>query len=82
MFNQLNKTEKDKIARFLSDEIMVEAIKKVFLGVFTRRRDQEEVNLLAADRLAIDHFYEGWKELEKYKSDPEQNEAVRRNVGL
>lgn len=63
----MNLTEQEKIKRFVSDETMSNAVHSVLLGAFLRPRKDNDVQILAASRIAIDLLEEGWKELKKLK---------------
>lgn len=68
------------IYRFIADPAMSEEVKNVLLESFMKKRTGD-VNMKAAQMMAIDLLQEGWKELERYKT--QQNEAkISRQVGI
>lgn len=78
----MDKTEIQKIQRFLSDKIMSGAVYEVLLDSFLKERANADVYVLAASRLSVDYLKQGWKELEKLKSAEEEVERDSVNPGL
>jgi len=65
----MDKTKQEKIKRFLDDRIMSDAVYGVLLDTFLSEKVEQDVNILAASRLAVTFLKEGWKELERFKQD-------------
>ena len=65
----MDKTRQEKIKRFLDDRIMSDAVYGVLLDTFLSEKVEQDVNILAASRLAVTFLKEGWKELERFKQD-------------
>lgn len=78
----MNDTQKQKLNRFLNDEVMSKSVYEVLLQSYLRPKERSDVNLLAASRLAIDLLQEGWKELAKYQVSDGDKSSSGLNVGL
>jgi hypothetical protein len=78
----MNKTEQQKVRNFLSDEIMANAVRGVLLQSFIKKRDRSDVNVIAAERIAIDLLEDAWKDLEKLRSKAEVEKRELTQVGL
>ena len=78
----MNETQRAKIQRFLDDKIMSEAVKSVILGAFLKPSKKNDVQTLAAERIAIDLLEEGFKELNKYALEEKKEKAALSQVGL
>ena len=77
----MNKDEQAKIKRFMSDELMSASVYELLLKSFMKRRDAD-VNLKAAQMVAIELLQDAWKDLErqKDKKDIEPSEGIQ--IGL
>ena len=62
---KLNKTEEDKIIRFMQDPLLNEAVFKVLLSTYIKQIDRTDVHYTAGQMIAIDLLHKSWKELEK-----------------
>ncbi len=80
MHNEIEK--KAKIDRFLKDERMAEVVRQELLESFMGSDLSEDVQVLAASRIAINLLREAWKNLEKYRSDDSRDKSSPRQVGL
>lgn len=78
----MDETQKEKINRFLSDEVMAGAVKKVLVDAFLKDRGDKDVQTLAASRIAIDLLEDGWKTLNKVKNKEEKEDKLSSNPGL
>ncbi len=78
----LSDTEKAKIARFLFDGTLSGAVFDVLLDTFIGKKASKDVNVAAAERIAVDLLHDAWKELEKCREDAD--EVINRitQVGL
>lgn len=75
--------KKEKINRFLSDAVMSSSVYEVLLDSFLdTEKYKNDVQLLAASRIAIDLLQEGWKDLQKYKKQAEAIKSELKQVGL
>ena len=72
----------EKLKRFARDEAMSSAVYDVLLQAFLKRTSPAEVQLLAAQMLAVEKLKEAWKELERYKEDTEDDLRKVEQVGL
>lgn len=79
---KLNKTEEDKIIRFLQDPSLSGAVYKVLLDVYTSRKDRTDVHLTAGQMIAIDLLHDAWKELEKIKHTDNATKDRPGQIGL
>jgi len=78
----LNEPQKKKVANFLQDELMADTVYQVLLNSFLKPSPIIDVNILAAERMAIRLLQEGWRELGKYENKVgEKNESVG-NIGV
>ncbi len=80
MHNEIEK--KAKIDRFLKDERMAEAVYQALIDSFMKERRTESVQILAASRIAINLLQDGWKDLQKYKTDDSKYINNQKQVGL
>lgn len=78
----ISETGKQKIVRFLQDEVMSSSVREILRESFLKSRPEKDVQTLAASRLAIDFLEDGWKELQKLKSSNADNGEKRGQVGL
>jgi len=77
----MDKTKQEKVARFLDDKVMSEAVYGIMLESFLKPK-QKDVQYLAASMIAVESLKDAWKEMEKFKII--RDEEVKRNyqVGL
>lgn len=76
---QLNK---ERIARFMSDELMSESVKESLIISFMKKREKSDVNLKAAQMIALELLQDSWKELEKVGNTSQNKAKERTQVGL
>lgn len=75
--------DREKIQRFLGDEVMANAVYKVLLDSFLKSdKFNGDVQLLAASRIAIDLLADGWKDLQRFKAPGENVKNELKQVGL
>jgi hypothetical protein len=79
MFNDIKQS---KIDKFLNDETLVEVIYSEIKKELLKSHNCMEVNVLAAERLAIMYFDEAWKSLLKNKTKVQQENKQIVQVGL
>lgn len=77
-----DKTQQHKIKSFLADRIMTDAVKSVLRETFLKSSGAQEVQTLAAERMAINLLEEGFKELKKFSNKAQQEIKEAGNVGL
>ena len=77
----MNELKQEKIRRFINDPVMAEAVFEVIRHSFLRTKGPKDVQVLAAERLALDFIDVAWVELERYLVKKE-GVAVERQVGL
>jgi hypothetical protein len=78
----MNETEKNKINRFMMDTVMSNSVYEVIRNAFLKNKGQRDLQILAAERIAIDLLEDAWKELLKFKSEKEQQTNEIKQVGL
>ena len=76
---QLNK---ERIARFMSDELMSESVKESLIISFMKKREKSDVNLKAAQMIALELLQDSWKELERVGNTSQDKAKERTQVGL
>ena len=76
--NQLNK---ERIQRFMSDEVMRESVKEALIHSFMKKRDGD-VQLKAAQMIALELLQEGWRELENMSSEAEHVDKKPKQIAV
>lgn len=79
---QITETDRVRIGRLLMDSDLSGAIYDVLLTTFLKKRDHADVQMAAAERIAIDLLNDGWKELEKCRPEGEKLSPPLKQVGL
>lgn len=75
--------ERQRINKFMNDQVCSDAVYDVLLKAFIADRPSDDVQTLAASRLAIDYLKRGWKELAKFKKDEGDRSPPKLNqVGI
>lgn len=65
----------------MHDTLMSESVYQTLLDSFLKKRDGD-VNLKAAQMLAIDMFTEGWRDLERMKDKEISTNKNTRQIGM
>ena len=65
----------------MHDTLMSESVYQTLLDSFLKKRDGD-VNLKAAQMLAIDMFTEGWRDLERMKGVENNINKNTRQIGM
>ena len=78
----MDAAKKERVARFLNDVMLSETIYNVLLQSFLKPRARQDVQLFAAARLAIDLLEEGWKDLNRYRSQPDSDVKIQTNPAV
>jgi len=78
----MSELQKEKIRRFLADPVMYETIRGVITRTFLKPKGEENVQLLAAERIAINLLEEAFKELERHKAEEDKDVNKLKQVGL
>ncbi len=79
MYNDL---KNNKIHNFINDLAMETAVYEVIRNAFLSKKGQKDVQILAAERLAVDFLDEAWKELNKHRDPVTEETKVTKQVGL
>ena len=76
--------EKGKIARFLEDTVLANAVYGVIQNEFLKiTPNTTDVNFLAAERISMICLRQAWDELEKcIRESGDKEVEIQRNVGL
>jgi hypothetical protein len=72
----MNPTQREKINRFLMDATMSDAVYEILSQSF-QKKDSNDTLHLAASFISLHKLKEGWKELEKFKSDDGESESPK-----
>lgn len=78
----MDQTRKEKLKRFMSDRVMAAAVRTAILETYLKPRAKLDVNVLAAERLAINLLDEAWKDMDRYRTDDEQKSDRGGNPGV
>lgn len=80
----LSEIQKIKIQAFLKDKILYDVIYEIFMKNFMKPLPHQDVNILAASRIAIDYLNETFQELDKIaieeKTSKSKDDLL--NIGL
>lgn len=74
--------KREKLSRFLSDEVMATAVFEVLMDTYTKPRAKLDVHTLAGERIAINLLQDAWRELQKFKHESGRTQDVVPQVGL
>lgn len=78
----MDATRQTKIDRFLKDEVMSQAVFEVIRKSFLKNKGVRDVQIMAAERLALEFLDLAWQELNKYKTAESTEKTVLSQVGL
>lgn len=78
----MNQTQKDKVIRFLDDSVMSDSVYELLLGSFLKDRGVRDVNVLAAERLAVDFLNRAWKDMSVVRGSVSEEEKNGNNPGV
>lgn len=75
----MNNNQTAKLNRFINDLEMQNAVHTVLRDAFLSKKGQKDVQILAAERLAVDFLDDAWKTLERYKDiqEVEQTKSIK-----
>jgi hypothetical protein len=71
-----------RIVEFVKDETTMNAVYEVLRDSFLTGKGQRDIQMLAAERLAIDLLDNAWRDLQKYKVDDKSSSPSLKQVGL
>ena len=74
--------EKGKVSQFVGDVMMSDAVYQILLQSFLKKSTSSDVNMKAAERIAIDLLNDGWKDLEKVSTVKDKIPSRTGQVGL
>lgn len=74
--------KQSKITKFLLDESMSRAVYESLVESFTKDTGERDVQVLAAKQLALIYLAKAWRDIEKYKIDPDKLTSKFNQVGL
>jgi hypothetical protein len=78
----MDEVTKHKIERFLSDKVMTDSVYNFIVKSFLRPTGLREVQIMAAERMAIELFNTAWIELERLKKIEDKDVTQSRQIGL
>ena len=78
----MNDAQREKVKRFVNDEVMQTAVKEVIQRAFLKARPEKDVHYLAAKSLSIEFLEDAWRELQRYKTDEGEEPKVTAQIGL
>ena len=78
----MDEYEKEKIKMFVSDKVMMEAVKKVVLASYLKPQKDKDVQTLAASRIAIDLLQDAWRDLKKISLEEQGDIKKLKQIGL
>ncbi len=78
----MNDLEKSKLDRFVKDESMNKAVYSFIREAFLEPSGTKDVQILAAERLAVDMLAEAWKQLGKFRETEDNPSKIQTQVGL
>lgn len=78
----MNEQKKQKIIRFMNDELMSQSVFEIIRDNFLKSRGVTDVNYLASKSLAIELLIDAWKELSLMKTLEDKEEKISRQIGL
>ena len=74
--------KKSKINRFLKDEAMVDAVYGDIRDSFLEGKGQRDIQILAAERIAVDLLDIAWRRLDRHKDKDADLSPQLKQVGL
>lgn len=74
--------EKDKIKRFTNDVVLSGAVKKELERCFTKKRQDRDVHILAAQTLAVEFLNEAFADMERFKQKEGEERRSNTNIAL
>lgn len=74
--------QRKKVGLFLQDEELTKILYDILLESFLRTPKSTDVQTLAAYRIAIDLFREGWRELQGFRLRNKEENFVQTNIAL
>lgn len=66
----------------MMDDTMVQAVYEVMRDSFLKNKGQRDIQIMAAERIAIDLLADAWKELLKFKKSDKNQPTLTKQVGL
>lgn len=66
----------------MNDKVMSTAVYNALLDSFLKEKPAQDVQVLAASRLAIDYLKQGFKDLEHFKDEPLSVKPINKQPGL
>lgn len=73
----MNQTQLEKVARFMTDKAMSEAVYLLIQRAFLKKKDGEDVELKAARFMALNLLDEAWRDLDNAKPSEDGGEKNR-----
>lgn len=74
--------DKEIIKLFINNEPMQRAVKSVVASVFMAKKPDEDIHTKAGRFIALELLNEAWLELERLKTQKDEEPVVRGQIGL
>lgn len=74
--------QKEKIKKFVNDEFMFESVSEFLRNSYLKNKGQRDVQILAAERLAIDFLEVALRELKSFATIESEKETSLEQIGL
>lgn len=78
----MNQQQQERISRFLDDQLMSDTVYDILFRFFVKNHGEKDVNMLAARAMASDLLPLAWKEVEKNRFSPPEDQKVVKQIGL
>lgn len=78
----MNDIQQNKLERFAMDTVVSDSVYSLIRKSFLSRKGQRDVQILAAERIALELLDEAWKELSKYRIENNQESTGNKQIGL
>jgi len=78
----MNEQIRIKLERFMNDEALSGTVYEVIRNSFLKAKGARDVQVMAAERLAVDKLEDAWKEMERYQTKNDEESPPKRVSGL
>lgn len=74
--------EKERMIKFIRDEVTANAVYNKLRDTFLKKKGARDVNLMAAERLAVDLLEDAWSEMSRMDNTINEARPIINQVGL
>lgn len=78
----MNKTQEDKISRFINDKATADAVYQALLNAFLNPSNTDSVEWLAAERISLNILQRVWRDFEKLSNKTDDAIPERSQIAL